>query len=99
MRVRLSALLLLLICWTTAGLQARAATSRVEALLLEANALLANAKDNLALLKFEEALTLEPDCYEALWKASLLNSRIGSRYSDQISKLRYYENAWRYADA
>ena len=42
---------------------------------------------------------MEPNCDEALWKASLLNSRIGNRYSDQISKLKYYENAWRYADA
>ncbi|MBK0402849.1 tetratricopeptide repeat protein [Adhaeribacter sp. BT258] len=100
MRVRLTTLLLLLlICWTSAGLQARAAVSSVSVLLQEANTLYANAKDTQALRKFEEVLKAEPACYEALWKASLLNSRIGNRFSDQVSKLQYFENAWRFADA
>jgi hypothetical protein len=80
-------------------MQARAAVSSVTVMLQEANSLYANAKDTQALRKFEEVLQVKPDCYEALWKASLLNSRIGNRYSDQVSKLHYFENAWHYADA
>jgi len=99
MRVRLSTFFLVMLFVIAAGQDARAASSKVEILLQEANKLFADSKDNLALEKFEEALHVEPKCYEALWKASLLNSRIGNRYSDLMSKMRYFENAWHYADA
>ena len=99
MRVRLTAILLILFWSVAAGHQSLAAPTKVKMLLEEANVLYANAKDNLALQKFEEVLELEPACYEALWKASLLNSRIGNRYDDVFSKLNYFEKAWSYADA
>lgn len=98
MRVRLSALLLILFWCFAAGQTSLAAGTKVKLLLNEANSLYDNAKDNLALQKYEEVLQLEPTCYEALWKASLLNSRIGNRYSDVISKLNYFDKAWYFAD-
>ncbi len=99
MRVRLPLLIFLLFWSLTAQVNAYAATSKVEVLLQEANTYFHSAKDNLALQKFEEALKLDAKCYEALWKASLLNTRIGNRYSDVISKIKYFDRAWKYADA
>lgn len=99
MRVRLSVILLLIFWYLAAGVDsALAATAKTNQLLEEANQYYASAKDNLALQKFEEVLTYEPACYEALYKASILNSRIGSRYNDVLSKLTYFEKAWNYAD-
>lgn len=99
MRAQLTVLLLMLLVWSAGGQQASAGSSKTETLLQEANQLLAASKDNLALQKFEEALVLEPECYEALWKASLLNSRIGLRYSDLLTQQAYFEKAWQFADA
>jgi len=99
MRVRLSAILLLLLWSVAAGLiPAQAAPSSVQLLLDEANQYYVTAKDNMALQKFEEVLAVDPNCYEALYKASLLNSHIGNRYSDVISKINYFEKARYYAD-
>ena len=97
MRVRLTAILFILI-WSVFAGQSQAAPSKIRILLEEANQHYAAAKDNLALQKFEEVLKLDANCYEALYKASLLNSRIGSRYSDVISKITYFDKAWEYAD-
>ena|SRR5688572_1601002 len=98
MRLRFTIFLFILFLGMAAGSKALAATTKVNELLHQANQFYADAKDNLALQKFEEVLKLEPTCYEALWKSSLLNSRIGTRYSDVISKLNYYDKAWNYAD-
>lgn len=98
MRLRFTLFLFILFLGMAASQNVLAATTKVNELLKEANLFYADAKDNLALQKFEEVLKLEPGCYEALWKSSLLNSRIGSRYGDVISKLNYYEKAWNYAD-
>ena len=95
---RFTLFLFILFLVVAAGQRSLAATTKVNELLQEANQFYAEAKDNLALQKFEEVLKLEPSCYEALWKSSLLNSRIGTRYSDVISKLNYYDKAWNFAD-
>ncbi|KAA9332876.1 tetratricopeptide repeat protein [Adhaeribacter soli] len=99
MRKRITQILFTYIFWMVAGQAVLAGNSKTETLLQEANELFASAKDNLALQKFEQALELEPDCYEALWKSSLLNSRIGLRYSDLLTQQKYFEKAWSYADA
>ena len=98
MRLRHTIFLFILFLGMAAGQQALAATTKVKELLQEANLFYADSKDNLALQKFEEVLKLEPTCYEALWKSSLLNSRIGNRYSDVISKINYFDKAWVFAD-
>ena len=98
MQLRVTFIYLLLFLGMAAGQRTLAATSEVKLLLQEANLFYAEAKDNLALQKFEEALELDPTCYEALWKSSILTSRIGNRYSDVISKLNYYDKAWQFAD-
>ena len=98
MRLRFTIFIFLFFLGMAASHNSLAATAKVNQLLQEANQFYADAKDNLALQKFEEVLKLEPACYEALWKSSLLNSRIGNRYSDVISKLNYYDKAWNFAD-
>ncbi|QMU28400.1 tetratricopeptide repeat protein [Adhaeribacter radiodurans] len=59
-------------------------------LVREANQLLGEYKDAEALQKFEEVLVVNPDHYEALYKVSLLHSRIGLRYSDELQKGEHF---------
>ena len=68
-------------------------------LLKEANALLEQYKDSEALEKFQLILLDHPDHYEALYKASLLKSRIGARYSDETEKIQYFTAAKVYAES
>lgn len=98
MKVRLSALVLLMFAWLFKPANGFALPAKCDALITEANKLMAEAKDNLALERFEEALQAEPGCYEALWKASILNNRIGLRYSDLLAKQVRFDKAWRFAD-
>ena len=62
-------------------------------LLKEANRLYLEYKDGEALQKFELVLTQDPNNYEALYKLSLLDLRIGSRFSDETQKLQFYTSA------
>jgi len=68
-------------------------------LLKEANSLLEQFKDSEALEKFQLILLDKPDHYEALFKASLLKSRIGARYTDETEKIQYYTAAKVYAES
>jgi len=68
-------------------------------LLKEANALLDQYKDSEALEKFRLILSDNPDHYEALYKASLLNCRIGGRYTDETEKIQYFTAAKVYAES
>ena len=103
MRTALATLLCLVLFWARAGAITPAPESnakcRAEVLVTEANKLLEASKDVQALRKFEEAIKLDPASYEALWKISLLNTRIGLRYDDLLTQQNYFENAWYYADA
>ncbi len=49
--------------------------------------------DALALTKFEKALEMEPNNYEALHEASLLYSRIGNRFNTKEEKTTYFRKA------
>jgi tetratricopeptide (TPR) repeat protein len=98
MRLRLKHILPLILFWIAAGLNASAATG-TEILLKEARQLMAASKEAQALQKYEKVLETEPHNYEALCKASLLSSRIGNRFTDLISRLTFFEEAWQYADA
>ena len=69
-----------------------------EQLLQQANQLLNSYKDSEALLLYEKVLSVAPDNYEALCKASLLHCRIGERYSsDETTKLQHFVKAKQYA--
>ena len=68
-------------------------------LLKEANSLLHQYKDSEALEKFQLILLDNPDHYEALYKASLLKSRIGARYTDETEKIQYFTSAKVYAES
>ncbi|PSR53022.1 hypothetical protein AHMF7605_05510 [Adhaeribacter arboris] len=59
-------------------------------LVREANQLLGEYKDAEALQKFEEVLVVNPEHYEALYKISLLHSRIGLRYADELQKGEHF---------
>lgn len=67
-------------------------------LLKEANKLYKEYRDSEALSKFQRVLHQDPSQYEALFKASLLNVRIGARYSDETEKLEYFSAAKGYAE-
>jgi tetratricopeptide (TPR) repeat protein len=67
-------------------------------LIKEANTLLSQYKDREALAKFQLVLMEDPSHYEALYKASLLNTRIGMRYSDESEKIEYFSAAKGYAE-
>ncbi|WP_051360058.1 hypothetical protein [Adhaeribacter aquaticus] len=67
-------------------------------LIKEANQLFNQFKDREALSKYQQVLNAEPQNYEALWKMSLLQLRIGSRYSDETEKLDFFAAARDYAE-
>ena len=66
-------------------------------LLAEARVLQEQYKESEALGKYEQALTLAPATYEALWQAAVLSVRIGARYSDETRKMAYFSTARLYA--
>ncbi len=68
-----------------------------DSLVLQARALSDKRQEALALEKCRLALRNNPVQYEALWRASVLSSRIGARYSDEIRQTDYFENARAYA--
>ena len=68
-----------------------------EQLLQQARQLLNSYKDSEALQLYERVLSLAPDNYEALCKASFLHCRIGDRYTDETSKINHFLKAKEYA--
>lgn len=85
-------LVMMLVCF-------RAFSSNVsDELVREANQLLGEYKDAEALQKFEEVLVVDPQHYEALYKISLLHSRIGLRYSDESQKSEHFTLAKDFAE-
>jgi len=67
-------------------------------LIKEANQLYKQYKDREALEKFQMVLLQQPAHYEALYKTSLLNTRIGLRFADETEKLEYLTAAKGYAE-
>ena len=68
-----------------------------EQLLQQARQLLNSYKDSEALQLYEHVISLAPDNYEALCKASFLHCRIGDRYTDETSKINHFLKAKEYA--
>ena len=64
-----------------------------EQLLQQARQLLSTYKDSEALQLYEQVLSVAPDNYEALCKASFLHCRIGDRYTDETSKTNHFSKA------
>jgi len=92
-------LILGVLVWLAVAGRTQAAAIDDDDLLKEANSLLGQYKDSEALEKFKLVLLDNPDHYEALYKASLLNSRIGGRYIDETEKLQYFTSAKVYAES
>jgi len=75
------------------------ASAPIDDLLKEANDLYNQYKDSEALVKYQLVLLDNPEQYEALYKASLLESRIGARYSDETEKIQHFTSAKVYAES
>ena len=86
--------------WLAFAGQASAAvpTDLIDDLIVEANTLFNQYKDREALDKYRLVLTEDSIHYEALYKVSLLNARIGARYSDETDKTSYFTIAKEYAE-
>lgn len=69
-----------------------------EELIKEANLLFQQYKDREALEKYQMVLLQQPTNCEALYKTSLLNTRMGLRYADETEKLIYLTEAKSYAE-
>lgn len=87
-----------ILCAGSPAAMAGASFSGNEQLLQQAKQLLNNYKDSEALLLYEQVLSVAPDNYEALCKASMLHCRIGDRYSsDETAKMQHFSKAKQYA--
>jgi regulator of microtubule dynamics protein 3 len=84
--------------WLAFASYAIAASVPADELIKEANQLYSQFKDREALEKFQMVLLQQPSHYEALYKTSLLNTRIGLRYADETEKLEYLSAAKGYAE-
>ena len=69
------------------------AFTRADSLVLRARALLAQRQEAAALELCRLALRDNPEQYEALWRASVLCSRVGARFSDETRQQQYYDEA------
>jgi hypothetical protein len=84
--------------WLAFASYAACASVPADELIKEANQLYKQFKDREALAKFQLVLLQQPTNYEALYKTSLLNTRIGLRYADETEKLEYLSAAKGYAE-
>lgn len=73
------------------------AITHADSLVLQARALVDKQQEAAALHKCQQALHDNPVQYEALWRASVLSSRIGGRYTDETRRASYFEDARAYA--
>lgn len=83
--------------WLAFASYATGASVPADELIKEANQLYRQFKDREALEKFQMVLLQQPSHYEALYKTSLLNTRMGLRYADETEKLEYLTAAKGYA--
>jgi regulator of microtubule dynamics protein 3 len=83
--------------WLAFASYATGASVPADELVKEANQLYRQFKDREALEKFQMVLLQQPSHYEALYKTSLLNTRMGLRYADETEKLEYLTAAKGYA--
>ena len=72
---------------------AEAQQSTLKPLEQKADSLFEQLQEKEALQAYERLLEEDPDNFEALWKASLLYSRVGFRLEDEDDQRKYYEKA------
>lgn len=84
--------------WLAFASYATCASVPADELIKEANQLFKQFKDREALEKFQMVLLQQPSNYEALYKTSMLHTRIGLRYADETEKLEYLTAAKGYAE-
>ncbi len=68
--------------------------TRADSLVLRARGLVEQRHESEALDLCRRALRDNPVQYEALWRASVLCSHIGGRFSDETRQQQYYNDAW-----
>lgn len=97
MKIFLSALVMMVL---TTSLFGQANGDQVADLMASASRLREANNEALAITKYEAALKLNPENYEALHSVSLLYSRVGNRFSesDQELKTEYFNKAKDYAE-
>ncbi len=71
----------------------RRALTRADSLVLKARTLVAQHHEAQALALCRQALRDNPLQYEALWRASVLHSHIGARYSDETRQQQAFDDA------
>ncbi len=64
-----------------------------ENLKKQADSLYRNYEENKALQLYEQVIEEDPNNYEALWRASFLNSRVGNRADDESTKEQHFNRA------
>jgi regulator of microtubule dynamics protein 3 len=84
--------------WLTLVSYAACASVPADELIKEANQLFKQYKDREALEKFQLVLLQQPRNCEALYKISLLHTRIGLRYTDETEKIEYLTAAKGYGE-
>ncbi|MCA8830140.1 tetratricopeptide repeat protein [Hymenobacter pini] len=82
----------------TASVAAASPDPTIDRLLTEAVRLQSEYHESEALAVYEQVLSKAPATYEALWQASVLSIRIGSRYTDETRKSAYFSAARLYAN-
>lgn len=95
---RIRNIIFVLSAWLAFASYATCASVPADELIKEANQLYKQYKDREALEKFQMVLLQQPSHYEALYKTSLLNTRMGLRYADETEKLEYLTAAKGYAE-
>ncbi|RZK35038.1 MAG: hypothetical protein EOO57_09920, partial [Hymenobacter sp.] len=66
--------------------------------LRQAAALQGKYQESAALAEYQNALKVNSQHYESLWRAAVLSVRIGNRYTDETRKDAYFGEARRYAE-
>lgn len=74
------------------------AQSRLQKILADANKMKEVNNVPLALAKYQQALNIVPDNYEALWNASVLCSKMGRNQNQEEVRDKYYLDAKRMAE-
>ncbi|KAA9339809.1 tetratricopeptide repeat protein [Hymenobacter busanensis] len=92
------ALLLALDCRADDGDEPKTRVAEVSRLMAEARALQKQYRESAALARYELVLAQQPRYYEALWRAAVLSTSIGMRYTDESRRTAYFTSARQYAD-
>lgn len=80
------------------GISTLPATAQDGNLLQRADSLFEHHHESEALRAYREVLERDPDHFTALWRVSILQSRIGKRQEETAAQREYFENAKAFAE-